>query len=78
MLIAFSPRALKDLKAMPAKDSVAIMAKLESYAATGAGDVKKLIGSPYYRLRHGEWRAIFSVTDGVLVLRVLHRREAYR
>lgn len=78
MQITLSARALKDLKVMPSKDSAAILDKLEAYAATGVGDVKKLTGSPYHRLRHGDWRAIFSVENGVLVLRVLHRREAYR
>lgn len=58
--------------------AAAIEAKLEHFAATGAGDVKKLAGSSIYRLRHGDWRALFEIEDGVIVLRVLNRKEVYR
>lgn len=78
MTLSITARALKDLKAMPAKDSTAILRKLEAFAANRSGDVKKLAGGNLYRLRHGEWRAIFEIADGVIVLRVLNRREAYR
>lgn len=78
MQIAYTNVARKGLKRMPAKDRAALIAKLEVYAATGEGDVKKLVGSEYYRLRHGDWRAIFEIEDGVLVIRVAHRREVYK
>ncbi len=54
---------------------------LETFASTGHGDVKKLKGSDReYRLRVGDWRVRFERLEaGVYrVLRVLHRREAYR
>ena len=76
--IAYTNAARKGLKKMPAKDRAALIAKLEAYAATGEGDVKRLVGSDYLRLRHGDWRAIFEVEDGVLVIRVAHRREVYK
>lgn len=78
MQIAYTNVARKGLKKMPAKDRVSLIAKLEAYAATGDGDVKKLVGSEYFRLRHGDWRAIFELEDGVLVIRVAHRREVYK
>lgn len=78
MTLSITARALKDLKAMNSKDRAAILRKLESFAKTREGDVKKLAGGNLYRLRHGEWRAIFEIADGVIVLRVLNRREAYR
>ena len=78
MQIVFSPRAVKDLKAIPVQDRNALLEKLETYAETGQGDVKKLTGSPFFRLRHGDWRCIFEVIAKIIVLRVLHRREAYR
>jgi len=32
-----------------------------------------------YRLRQGQWRAVFSIEDGDVILdRVAHRREVYR
>lgn len=70
-------RAMKDLNALTAKDRNAIILKLQTFAHTGAGDVKKLKGRPEYRLRHGVWRAMFEIDDGVVVLRVLHRSLAY-
>ena len=78
MQIAYTNVARKGLKNMPAKDRAALITKLEAYAATGEGDVKKLVGSEYFRLRHGDWRAIFEVEDGVLVIRVAHRKEVYK
>ena len=36
------------------------MAKVERYAATGAGDATKLVGSPAKRLRVGDYRILFE------------------
>lgn len=34
---------------------------------------------PEYRMRAGEWRALFEVVHNeIIVYRILHRREAYR
>lgn len=73
-----SPKAVKDLKNMPSKDRNAILEKLKGYEESGLGDVKKLTNSDYWRLRHGNWRAIFEMQGELLVLRVLHRKEAYK
>jgi mRNA interferase RelE/StbE len=46
-----------------------------------APNVKALQGAAQYRLRVGDWRVIYTLHDDVLVvlvLRVAHRREAYR
>jgi mRNA interferase RelE/StbE len=63
---------------MPLADQTAIVGKLIRYAETGAGDVVKLVGEPGYRLRHGDWRAVFELIDGVYVVRIAHRRHVYR
>lgn len=77
--VSYSKTAIKSLKNMPAKDGKAIMDKMANYAAGGVEDVKALQGSPYYRLRHGNWRAIFD-QDGLVitVLNVAKRGEVYR
>ena len=77
MTFIISSRAKKDLDGLPTKDRDAIITKLQTFARTGAGDVKKLQGRPEYRLRHGVWRAMFEIEDGIIVLRVLHRSAAY-
>ena len=63
---------------MPPADRAALMAKLDRYAADGTGDVVKLAGGSGFRLRHGMWRAIFELVDGVYVVRIAHRRDIYR
>ncbi|MEM9524477.1 MAG: type II toxin-antitoxin system RelE/ParE family toxin [Pseudomonadota bacterium] len=78
MGITFTNVARKALRNMPARDRAALIAKLEAFAATGAGDVKKLIGREEYRLRHGNWRAIFVIENDMIVLKVAHRRQVYR
>jgi len=44
------------------------------------GNIKKLTDHwPEYRLRVGNWRALFSIEgDRIVVYRIRHRREAYR
>lgn len=77
--VTYTRTAIKALKKIPAKDSKAIMKKMASHAAGGSEDVKQLQGSDLFRLRHGNWRAIFSQDGTVLaVLDVRKRDEAYR
>jgi mRNA interferase RelE/StbE len=77
--VTFKRTALKTLRRMPGKDSKALLAKLENYAAGGVEDVTQLKGSDLLRLRHGEWRAIFTEDGTVIaVQKVAHRREIYR
>ena len=45
------------------------------------GDVKRLTNfTPEYRLRIGNYRVLFELTDDfrIIVYRIVHRREAYR
>lgn len=77
MQVTFTTAATKALRKMSKKDAAALVGKLTVFASTGAGDVKKLVGQPFYRLRHGDWRAIFQIEDDVLVVRIAHRREVY-
>lgn len=77
-------RAAKQLAKMPRGDARAIMAKLEAYAADRGApvDVKPLKGEKnVFRLRHGDWRALFEV-DGkartMVVVDVVNRGDAYK
>ncbi|MBV9054762.1 MAG: hypothetical protein JO196_20395 [Hyphomicrobiales bacterium] len=49
-------------------DTKRIMAKIERYASTGAGDVKRLANSSALRLRIGDYRAIFEETDTTIIV----------
>ena len=42
---------------------------------------QKLTGTPYYRIRQGDYRVLYSVDDGartVEIIKIGHRREVYR
>lgn len=80
MIARYTHRAQRDLEKLPVKDRQQLVGAVDRLAAHGIGDVRAL-GGPWrgrYRLRVGDWRAIFRREDGVVVLRVRHRREAYR
>jgi mRNA interferase RelE/StbE len=84
MQISYEAKAIKDLKAIDAKARERIIAKIVQYAAAPGSLANKVIhlaGSPFYRLRVGDYRVIFSLDDEVAivmtVVRVRHRREVY-
>jgi mRNA-degrading endonuclease RelE of RelBE toxin-antitoxin system len=57
-----------------------ILHALAEYAKSGKGEIKKLKGSGDLRIRVGDYRIRFEVLgeDMYRILRVEHRREAYR
>jgi mRNA interferase RelE/StbE len=57
--VRYSSDALNALRKHRA-EARQIMAKIERFASTHAGDVTKLVGSPAKRLRVGEFRVIFE------------------
>jgi mRNA interferase RelE/StbE len=79
--LEFKPKAVKDLDKLPSETAVRVIQKLESLrSGLKGGDIKRLTNfSPEYRLRVGDYRALFEVEGASLVVyRVIHRREAYR
>jgi mRNA interferase RelE/StbE len=79
--IAYSKSALRVLRKMPTNEASRIRTKIEQYARdplTQANNVKALVGSPYIRLRVGEWRVIMDDHGSVLdVLKVGPRGGVY-
>jgi len=77
--IEFKPRAMKDLKAIDRRDAHRIVEKIKAMRDDLAGDVKHLTNStPLYRLRVGDYRALFEVEGGkVVIYRIRHRKDAY-
>lgn len=71
--IAYSRSAIKTLRGLPANTRALLVSKIEALSADpfGAANVKQLKGRPGYRLRVGDWRVIFEVDAGVLVIHVL-------
>lgn len=72
-VIEYTREARKVLKAMPRNVSALVASKIEELAAdpARARNVKKLVGRPGYRLRVGDWRVIYTLDSGRLVVRVL-------
>jgi mRNA interferase RelE/StbE len=77
--VTYTRTAIKDLKKMPRRDRDGIMGKTDNYAAGGTEDEKALKGARLFRLRRGDWRAIFSQDGTVIaVIKVAKRGEGYR
>ncbi|MBI5165282.1 MAG: type II toxin-antitoxin system RelE/ParE family toxin [Magnetospirillum sp.] len=77
------PPVFKQLAKMPKVDAARLLDRLEKIAeapeATHA-NVLPLVGEVgVFRIRQGDWRAVFSIEgDDVILDRVAHRREVYR
>jgi mRNA interferase RelE/StbE len=83
MALLIPPAVFKQLAAMPRTDAKRLLDRLQQIAETPAErhpNVSALAGTAgTYRVRQGNWRAVFSIEDGdVIVDRVAHRREVYR
>ncbi|MCX5110275.1 type II toxin-antitoxin system RelE/ParE family toxin [Streptomyces sp. NBC_00378] len=84
----FTSHAQRDLLKIPRQDALRILIRLsELQKALDAGDttafdMKVLQGhSDRRQLRIGDYRAVYTIEDGRLILWVLtvgHRREVYR
>ena len=84
MPVLWTRRAAADLRGLEENVRQRVRNAVNRYAETGLGDVRRLRGyDREWRLRVGQWRVRFTYDDDsesitILVLRVLHRREAYR
>lgn len=83
--IRWRERAVRQLRAIPQPTALTILRELTLLGDNPRrpdSNVKKLAGyEDRYRLRVGDYRVIYDVMDGQLVILVLgvgHRREIYR
>jgi len=82
--IVFSKQALKALKKMPNFMAERIRGKLDEIAKNPAAirsDVSPMRGRPGFRLRVGNYRAVFTVTDEILqvfVIKIGTRGDVYK
>ena len=85
MQITYTKKARKVLAKMDNRVAERIFAKIEAYAANPVAqtnNVRALHGHNGYRLRVGDYRVIFSVSDDgavaiMTVMSVGHRKEVY-
>jgi mRNA-degrading endonuclease RelE of RelBE toxin-antitoxin system len=74
--IKFSKSALKALEALTGAEKQRIRNAIKKLPS---GDIKKLKGySVAYRLRVGDMRVLFDMTDEILITNILPRGEAYK
>lgn len=82
--VELTPRALRELDAMPEPLQLRIALKIKRLSddpLPRGSLVKRLQGfeMPVFRLRIGDYRAVFVVEENrIVVLRIIHRRELER
>jgi len=79
--IEYKASVARDLRRIDKREATRIIRGLEAELAGGGKGGEPLRGEfqGLWRLRIGDYRVIYVKTDeGFLVLRIAHRREAYR
>ena len=80
--LTYSPAALRQLQKLEHPLQNRIITALERLRLRPDGcDIKKLVGTPGYRMRVGDYRIIFDMERGKLILLILqigHRKNIYQ
>jgi len=80
--LLIKPSAAKELEAVPKEDRRRIVRRIEGLSADPRrAGCEKLSGEEKYRIRQGDYRAIYLVSDErdeVIVFKIGHRRGVYR
>ncbi len=84
MKLIFSPAAAKALTKIGRKEGAGLLAKLQQVAADPIGQypwAKRLTDQPGFRVRQGDWRAVYRLDHGageMVVDKIAKRDEVYR
>lgn len=80
--IEIKKSAAKELYSIPKKDLQKIISRIKVLSDNPRPkDCVKISGQKHYRLRHGNYRIVYSVEDELLVVYVVkigHRKHIYR
>ena len=80
--LLIKPSAAKEVEALPKQDRIKMVARIEGLATNPRPlGCEKLSGQEHYRIRQGKYRILYTINDEqllVVLVRVAHRREAYR
>ena len=78
--IVWTEPSKADVRRLDRPTAMRILGILHRFAESGEGDIKALAGREELRLRIGDYRLFFvtPTADTIEIMRVLHRREAYR
>ena len=77
--IEYGASALEDLDGLPARKRAQVLRKIERLQLGLHGDIKRLHeAEAMYRLRMGDYRVLFDVEGGVIVIRRIgNRKDVY-
>ena len=77
--IEYGASALDDLDSLPARECAQVLRKIERLQLGLHGDIKRLHeAEAMYRLRMGDYRILFDVEGGVIVIRRIgNRKDVY-
>ena len=74
--------ATKEIEHLPLDDCRRVVAKIQGLVMQPRPfGCEKLTGEEKYRIRQGNWRVLYEIDDEeliVTVVKIAHRREAYR
>jgi mRNA interferase RelE/StbE len=80
--ILIKPSAVKEIENIPRKDRLRIIQKIQGLTTNPRPQgCEKITGENKYRIRHGVYRIVYSVSDRelhIIVVNVGHRREVYK
>ena len=80
--IFIKPSAVKEIEDIPKKDRLRIVSRIQRLASDPRPmGCEKLAGKERYRIRQGNYRILYSVSDlelFIFVVKVGHRRDVYR
>ena len=79
--VSFTETAIRQLKKLEKNTMKRIMRSIERIQIRPYDFVRKLSGSPYFRLRVGDYRVIMDIQKQelrILIVYVGHRRKVYK
>ena len=80
-VIRLSKSVKKFLRKLPKETSVRITTALKRCKIRPYSHVKKLVNSPYFSFRVGDYRALMRIQDNelqILVVEIDHRKKVYK
>ncbi len=80
--VEFVKSAQKELNKLPRQISLRVVKAIYKLRKDPRkGDVRPMVGTKSWRLRVGDYRVVYHIQDNrllVLIIRIRHRKEAYR
>jgi len=80
--IQIKPSAVKELNKLPKEDLKQVIVKIQALSEDPRSPgCEKLSGDEKYRIRHGNYRIVYSIQDDILVVFVVkigHRKDIYK